>query len=73
MGKVKQMITINSERCKGCGLCTEVCPKKIVRIGQQRNSKGYYSAECVDNSKCISCTMCGVICPDCAIRVERSN
>lgn len=63
------MIEINSERCKGCGLCVDVCPKKIIKIGNERTANGYLSAECTDNDKCISCKMCAVMCPDTAIRV----
>lgn len=66
------MITVNFERCKGCGLCAQVCPKKIVEIQKQRrNEKGYYTAQCTDADKCISCAMCATMCPDCAIKVER--
>lgn len=66
------MISINSERCKGCALCASVCPKKIIEIQKTKhNSKGYYTAECTDNEKCISCAMCAMMCPDCAIKVEK--
>ncbi len=66
------MITIDSERCKGCALCTTVCPKLIIEIQKKKhNAKGYYTAECVDNDKCISCAMCAMMCPDCAIIVEK--
>ena len=66
------MIKVNFERCKGCGLCTTACPKKIIEIQHEKhNSKGYYTAECTDEDKCISCAMCAVMCPDCAITVEK--
>lgn len=66
------MITVNEERCKGCALCTGVCPKGIIELDKQkRNKKGYHTAFCTDNAKCISCAMCAVICPDCAIKVEK--
>lgn len=66
------MISIDFERCKGCALCTSVCPKKIIEIQKTKhNSKGYYTAGCTDNEKCISCAMCSMICPDCAIKVEK--
>lgn len=66
------MIEINFERCKGCGLCTGVCPAKIIEIqNKKHNAKGYYTAECVNNDKCLSCKMCAVICPDCAIKVTK--
>lgn len=66
------MITVNEERCKGCALCTGVCPKKIISLNTQtRNKKGYHMAFCTDDEKCISCAMCAMICPDCAIKVEK--
>ncbi|MBQ8567607.1 MAG: 4Fe-4S binding protein [Oscillospiraceae bacterium] len=68
------MITINRERCKGCGLCTDVCPAKIIMIKHDKpNSKGYYTAECTDNEHCRSCRMCGIICPDCAITIYKGG
>jgi 2-oxoglutarate ferredoxin oxidoreductase subunit delta len=61
-----------SEKCKGCGLCTTACPKKIVIIQKDsRNEKGYYTAVCTDQDLCISCAMCAIICPDCAIKISR--
>ncbi|NLB17125.1 MAG: 4Fe-4S binding protein, partial [Clostridiales bacterium] len=27
-------VTFNVERCKGCGLCVSVCPKKILELGE---------------------------------------
>lgn len=65
-------ITVNFERCKGCGLCTTACPKKIVAIQKtKRNQKGYFTAECIDDAACIGCAMCATMCPDCAIMVEK--
>ena len=66
------MIEINKERCKGCGLCVDTCPQKIIRINREsHNAKGYFAAECFDNEKCISCKMCAIMCPDCAIKVMK--
>ena len=65
-------ITVDRERCKGCGLCASVCPKKIVELDKNsRNKKGYFPAHCIDDSKCTGCTMCAMMCPDCAIKVEK--
>lgn len=65
-------MTVNFERCKGCGLCTTVCPKKIVVIQKEkRNQKGYFTSHCIDDAACISCAMCAMMCPDCAITVAR--
>ncbi len=61
----------NEEICKGCGLCTTVCPKKIVEISKDKlNKKGYNPACVTDIEKCIGCAFCAMICPDCAIEVK---
>ncbi len=66
MAKMK----VEFDRCKGCGLCTTACPKKIVEIQQDKlNKKGYYTAVCVDDEKCIACGFCAMMCPDCAITI----
>jgi ferredoxin len=31
-------IDINLERCKGCGLCTISCPKKLIRLGRDQSA-----------------------------------
>ena len=60
------------ERCKGCGLCTSACPKKIVAVQKEkRNKTGYFTAVCTDNDACVGCAMCAIMCPDCAIIVEK--
>jgi 2-oxoglutarate ferredoxin oxidoreductase subunit delta len=77
---VKGRIEINRERCKGCGLCILVCPKKKVEISPKLNTKGYYPAcfleeDVVENDKieCTGCAMCAVMCPDVAIEVYREE
>jgi 2-oxoglutarate ferredoxin oxidoreductase subunit delta len=57
------------ERCKGCGLCVAICPKKIIKIGTHINSRGYRSATCIDEALCIGCTLCAKTCPDVVIEI----
>ena len=65
-------VTFREDRCKGCGLCIEVCPKKILRFAEERlNEKGFNPAEITDQDACISCAFCATICPDCVITVEK--
>ncbi|MGI6704824.1 MAG: 4Fe-4S dicluster domain-containing protein [Clostridia bacterium] len=65
-------VTFNEELCKGCELCTIVCPKKIVVMATDRiNKKGYHPAEVIEQDKCIACAFCARICPDCVIEVGK--
>lgn len=65
-------LTIDYEKCKGCGLCAHVCPKKILQIAKDKlNLKGYNPVDIIDSEKCIGCAMCATMCPDCVIVVER--
>ncbi|MBW2107451.1 MAG: 4Fe-4S binding protein [Deltaproteobacteria bacterium] len=72
----KGFIKIDSQRCKGCGLCVSVCPKGRIRIAEALNLKGYHPAEFQEDEmdkkgRCNACTLCALICPDVAIEVFR--
>ena len=65
-------ITIETNLCKGCGLCINACPRKIMALEKKAvNSKGYHPAVCTDIEQCIGCAFCARMCPDCAITVEK--
>ncbi len=65
-------VTFQEELCKGCGLCIEVCPKKIVEMANGRlNAKGYHPAQVERMTECIGCAFCAMMCPDCVITVEK--
>jgi len=65
-------IIIDTERCKGCGLCVAVCPKSIIIISKNSNSIGYFPAQ-TDNSDCTGCGACAIICPEAIIEVLRDD
>lgn len=62
-------IEIDTERCKGCGLCVQVCPKNVISISKNSNKNGYFPAEVVNFIDCFGCAFCAIICPDAAIEV----
>jgi 2-oxoglutarate ferredoxin oxidoreductase subunit delta len=69
----KGRIIVNEELCKGCELCTTVCPKHLIEMAMDRfTPAGYHPATLVDpESECTGCAICAVICPDAAITVFR--
>lgn len=70
MGKIEA----NEEFCKGCALCVNVCPQKLIRIAKHVSKNGYHPAEFYDpEGKCSGCTLCAIICPDAAITVYRES
>lgn len=65
-------VTFEENKCKGCGLCVQACPKELIVIDKgQINSKGHSPAKIIDQTRCIGCASCAVMCPDCVITVER--
>ena len=67
-------VTFREDRCKGCELCVNACPKQIIQIAKDRlNSKGFRPAEITDREKCIGCAFCATVCPDVVITVENDK
>ena len=66
-------VRIDEELCKGCGLCVEACPRKLIRISRSSiNKKGYHPARFEDpDQSCIYCTQCALVCPEVAIEIVR--
>ena len=65
-------VIFNEAQCKGCVLCVDVCPKKILSPDKSRvNAKGYNPVICDDILNCTACAICAKICPDSVITVER--
>jgi len=62
--------TIDRDRCKGCGLCVAVCPKNVLEISGEVNTKGYFPAYQARAEDCIFCAMCCTMCPDVAITIS---
>ncbi|TAH50462.1 MAG: ferredoxin family protein [Chloroflexota bacterium] len=66
-------IVIDENRCKGCQLCTYVCPKHLIGMAETFTPRGYQPARLFDpHGDCTGCLLCAVICPDVAITVYRT-
>ena len=65
--------SVDKDRCKGCGLCVTVCPKNVLEISRQVNTKGYFPAFQARPEDCIKCALCCSMCPDVAITITRTE
>lgn len=58
-------LKIDLVRCKGCGICVEFCPKKVLGLSEIEK------VEAINPDACIKCGQCEMRCPDFAIFVEK--
>lgn len=58
-------LKIQTNRCKGCGICVAFCPKKVLAVNELEK------VEAVNEKACIQCRQCEMRCPDYAIFVHK--
>jgi 2-oxoglutarate ferredoxin oxidoreductase subunit delta len=66
-GAFRAEIHVIEDRCKGCGICIEICQAGVLERSENTNCEGH-SYPVVKNAKtCLGCGMCEMLCPDFAI------
>ena len=69
----KMKVIIDKEKCKGCMLCIDVCPRKMLAPGNEVNRRGMQYITAKDDEKCTGCGLCFMVCPDCAIEITEEE
>ena len=62
-------VVLNTEYCKECGYCAEVCSVGTFGPADFFNAKGYRPEEVKSSDWCVGCFKCYFACPDFAIDV----
>lgn len=70
--KVKGMVVIDIQKCKGCELCINTCKEDALFLSKILNNKGYRYIV-AENDNCTGCVNCALVCPDAVISVYRTN
>jgi 2-oxoglutarate ferredoxin oxidoreductase subunit delta len=57
------ILRIDVDECKGCGLCIEACPPKVIGMNERLNHFGYKTAFYA-GAGCTGCGICFLVCPE---------
>jgi formate dehydrogenase beta subunit len=66
-------VALNTEFCKECGYCAEVCGVGTFGPAEFFNAKGYRPQEVKTSDWCVGCFKCYFACPDFAIDVKEAG
>jgi NAD-dependent dihydropyrimidine dehydrogenase PreA subunit len=57
------LLRVDVDECKGCGLCVEACPPKVIAMSDRLNRYGYRTATYA-GAGCTGCGICFMACPE---------
>ena len=56
-------LKLDADECKGCGLCVDACPPRVLRLSNRLNPYGYHPVK-YRGSGCTGCGICFMVCPE---------
>lgn len=66
-------VVLNTDYCKECGYCSEVCGVSTFVPADYFNAKGYRPNEVKTSNWCVGCFKCYFACPDFAIDIVETS
>lgn len=67
--KDDRVFAVDRDRCKGCNICTKICPYDAIDMSKKKSFRGFYFP--IENGKCTACRQCVYACPDFALSVHK--
>jgi NAD-dependent dihydropyrimidine dehydrogenase PreA subunit len=58
-------ISVDAEKCTGCGSCVDICPVGVYELKEDSKKK----AVPTNTEQCLACRACEMSCPNQAIKV----
>ncbi|BAI61651.1 tungsten-containing formylmethanofuran dehydrogenase subunit F [Methanocella paludicola SANAE] len=68
----KSNLTVELDKCTGCGVCIDACPEEAITrgaVGASGRGKAKVAKIDVDEKKCSFCGVCNIMCPFDAIKL----
>lgn len=62
-GPARGTVTINTDECKGCGLCVASCPPRCLELAPGLSPYGVHPARYLGQG-CTGCGICFYCCPE---------
>ena len=64
----QQRVAINKNHCKGCTICSKICPTGAIMMRYDKENELYAQ---IDYSKCIYCFKCFTACPYRVVEIKK--
>lgn len=59
-------LTLDKNKCTGCGICMEICPREAIQVTKTPKTEGEEAKPptvAINEEKCTYCGMCEALCP----------
>jgi 2-oxoglutarate ferredoxin oxidoreductase subunit delta len=67
---VRGTVVIDVDACKGCRLCIDACPPRVLEMTEEQvNARGYRYPQLF--AGCTGCRACSQVCPDFVFQVYK--